>query len=75
MSVPFIIVSGLFIIGCIVLVAVILMQDERNAGGLGMGNTSAPDTHYNRNRSRAMEHGTKFGALVLAVIAVILCLI
>ena len=81
MSVPFIIVSVIFVIGCIGLVGAILLQKKRSAGGMGsiagMGNVA--DTYWDKNKSRtaegALERLTKIGAVILGVLAVVLCLI
>jgi len=80
-SVPFVIVSILYLLGCASLVGAILLQKKRSAGGMGsvagMGNVTA--THVreaNRRHAEAkLELLTKIGAVVLAVLAVVLCLI
>jgi len=81
MSIPFIILAVVFVLGCAVLVGAILLQEKRTAGGMGsiagMGNIS--DTYSGKNKSRTQEGKleliTKLGAVVLGVVAVILCLI
>ena len=81
MSVPFLILSIVFVIGCIFLVIAILMQDKRNAGGVssvaGMGNVA--DTYWGKNKSRSaegqLELFTKVGAIALGVLAMVLCII
>ena len=73
--------SVIFIIGCGLLVAAILLQKKRSAGGMGsiagMGNVA--DTYWDKNKSRShegsLELWTKIGAAILALLAVILCLI
>jgi len=81
MSIPFIIISVIFVVGCIGLVGAILLQKKRSAGGMGsiagMGNVA--DTYWDKNKGRSaegtLENLTKIGAVILAILAVILCLI
>jgi len=81
MSILFLILSIVFVIGCVFLVIAILMQDKRNAGGVssvaGMGNVA--DTYWGKNKSRSaegrLEFLTKVGAIALAVLSVILCIV
>ena len=77
----FIFLAILYVIGCVALVAAILKQDKRNAGGMGsiagMGQVS--DTYWNKNKTRdiqgTLEKWTKIGAVILAILSVVLCLI
>ena len=81
MSILFIILSVLYILGCLALVGAILLQKKRSAGGMGsiagMGNVS--DTYWDKNKRRsaegALELWTKAGAGILGFLAVVLCLI
>jgi len=80
MSIPFIILSIIYLIGCGALVAAILLQKKRAAGVgsiAGMGN--AADTYWDKNKSRSMEGSlerlTKIGGVLLGLLAVVLCLI
>jgi len=81
MSVPFIILSVVYVIGCIALVGAILLQKKRNAGGMGsvagMGNVS--DSYWDKNKSRSaegtLERWTEIGAVIIAILSVIMCLI
>ena len=81
MSVLFIILSIVFIVGCFGLVSAILLQKKRSAGGMGsiagMGNVA--DTYWDKNKRRSaegtLETWTKLGAVILAVLAVLLCLV
>ena len=81
MSVIFMVLSVIFIIGCIALVAAILLQKKRSAGGMGsiagMGNVA--DTYWDKNKRRSaegtLENWTKIGAVILALLAVLLCLV
>jgi len=81
MSVLFIILSIVFIVGCVGLVGAILLQKKRSAGGMGsiagMGNVA--DSYWDKNKGRSaegtLENMTKLGAVLLAVLAVILCIV
>ncbi|MCL1843210.1 MAG: preprotein translocase subunit SecG [Defluviitaleaceae bacterium] len=80
MSILFVILMTVFLVGCIGLVGAILLQKKRTAGGLGnaagMGNIA--DTYWDKNKSRSaegtLENWTKIGAVFLAILAVVLCL-
>ena len=77
----FIALSIVFSIGCLLLIAAILLQKKRSAGGMGsiagMGNVA--DTYWDKNKRRSgegqLEMLTKVGAVVLAVLAVLLCIV
>ena len=80
MSALFVILSVLFIISCVALIGAILLQKKRSAGGIGsvagMGNV---DSYWDKNKGRSaegtLELWTKLGAIILAILAVILCLV
>jgi preprotein translocase subunit SecG len=79
MSILYIILSILFILACLGLVTVILLQ-KKSSQGLGsiagMGNT---DTYMDRNRNRTLEGTlerlTKIGGVVLFVFSVVMCVV
>jgi preprotein translocase subunit SecG len=80
MPVFYIILGIVFMLGCIAVVAAILLQKKRTAGlgsVAGMGNAGA--TYWDKNKSRSqegqLELWTKVGAAVLMVLAIILCLL
>ena len=81
MSVPFIILSVLYAIACLALIGAILLQNKRDAGGIGsvagMGNVA--ETYWDRNKGRSMEGAlekwTKIGGVVLGVLAIVLCIV
>ena len=81
MSVLFIILSVVFAAACLALISAILLQKKRDAGGVGsiagMGNVS--ETYWDRNKGRSMEGSlekwTKFGGVILAILAIVLCLV
>ena len=80
MSVPFIILSVVFMLAAAALIFAILSQKKRDAGGVGsiagMGNV---DTHGSRYKGRTiddtLEKWTKIGGVVLGVLAIVLCLV
>jgi preprotein translocase subunit SecG len=80
MSALYIVLSILFIICCLGLVASILLQ-KKSSQGLGsiagMGNTQ--DTYWDRNRNRSMEGRlemiTKLGGVVLFIFSVVMCVV
>jgi len=80
MQVLFYILMVVFLLGCIGLVGTILLQKKRSAGGMGsiagMGNVA--DTYWDKNKARSaegkLELGTKVGAALLGILAIVLCL-
>ena len=81
MSIWFVLLAVVYVLGCIAMVMAILLQKKRSAGGMGsiagMGNVA--DTYWDKNKSRSaegsLEKWTKIAAVVLAVLAVVLCLV
>jgi preprotein translocase subunit SecG len=81
MSALFVVLSIVFLIGCVGLVGAILLQKKRSAGGLGsiagMGNVA--DSYWDKNKRRSAEGSlelwTKLGGIVLATLAIVLCLV
>ena len=81
MSIPFIILGVVYILGCAALVGTILLQKKRSAGGVGsiagMGNVA--ESYWDKNKRRSaegtLETWTKVGAALLGIFAVILCII
>ncbi|MCL2362802.1 MAG: preprotein translocase subunit SecG [Defluviitaleaceae bacterium] len=81
MSVPFIILTVVFAAVCLALISAILLQKKRDAGGVGsiagMGNVA--ETYWDRNKGRSMEGSlekwTKVGGVVIAILAIVLCLV
>ena len=81
MSVLFVILSIVCVLGCVALIGAILLQKKRSAGGIGsiagMGNVA--DTYWDKNKRRSaegtLELWTKLGAVIIAILAVILCLV
>ena len=80
MSPLYIILGILYILGCGAVVAAILLQKKNSAGigsVAGMGDVSK--TYWDKNKSRTMEgkleKWTKIGAVLLALFALVLCLV
>jgi preprotein translocase subunit SecG len=81
MSILYVILGILYILGCAAVVAAILLQKKRSAGMggsvAGMGDVSK--TYWDKNKGRTMEgtleKWTKIGAVLLALFAVVLCLV
>ena len=79
MNVPYILLSLVYIAGCVALVTIILMQKKRSGGigsVAGMGNA---DTYWDKNKGRSLEGSlekwTKIGGALLLVFSVVLCLL
>ena len=77
MSLSYLVLSIIYVLGCVALVLAILLQKKRTAGlgsVAGMGNS---DTYWDKNKSRSMEGSlekwTKIGGAVFFVLSVILC--
>ena len=69
-----IVLTIIFVIDCIVLSAIILLQEGKSAG---LGTISgAADTYWGQNKGRSMEgtlvKATKFVAVLFMVLAVVL---
>ena len=80
MSIPYVIVGVVYIIGCLSLVLAILLQKKRSAGLgsiAGMGNSS--DTYWDKNKKRSMEGSlekwTKIGGGILFAYSILLCIL
>ena len=81
MSVLFVILSIVCILGCLALIGAILLQKKRSAGGIGsiagMGNVA--ESYWDKNKSRSaegtLELWTKIGAVALAALSVVLCVV
>ena len=79
MSIPYVILSIIFLLGCMALITVILLQKKR-AGGIGsvagMGNA---DTYWDKNKGRSMEGAlekwTKIGGAVFFIGSIVICLV
>jgi len=79
MSIPFIILGVIYIVLCAGLMTVVLLQKKRSGGigsVAGMGNA---DTYWDKNKGRTLEGTlerlTVIGAIVIAVLTVVLSLI
>lgn len=79
MSIPYIILSLIYIALCIGLMTIILLQKKRSGGigsVAGMGNA---DSYWDKNKGRTLEgtleKWTKIGGCIILVFTVVLCLI
>ena len=78
MSIPYIILSVLYAIGCVVLITVILLQKKRSAGLGGMaGMGGGSQTYWDKNKGRSLE-GTlerfsKIGGALFFILSLALC--
>lgn len=68
-----IILSIIFIIDCIALTVVVLMQEGKQQG-LG-AIAGAAETYWGKNKGRSMEGGLELATRILAVVFVVLSLI
>lgn len=79
MEILYYVLAVVYILGCIALVAVILMQKKSSQGlgtVAGMGNAG---TYWDKNKGRSvegkLEKWTKILGVVMVVFTVVLCLI
>jgi len=78
MDVLYVIFAIVYIIGCITLISIIMLQKKR-AGGMGsiagMGN--AAETYLDKNKDRTMEGAlekyTKIGGAIFFIFSLIMC--
>ncbi len=80
MSILYIILSVIYLLGCVALMAVILLQKKRSTGLgsiSGMGN--AADSYWDKNKGRSMEGTlekyTKIGAAIFFVFSLVLAVL
>ena len=70
-----IVISIIFVLVCIALSVIILMQ-EGKSNGLGSAIGGMADSYWSKNKGRSMEgaleHFTRYGAIVFMVITLIL---
>ena len=71
------VINILFILDCIALTVIVLMQEGKSAG-LG-AISGAAETYWGKNKGRSMEgaleHFTRYGAIVFMIITLILNII
>ncbi|PXV85623.1 preprotein translocase subunit SecG [Lachnotalea glycerini] len=70
-----IVLTIIFVINCIVLTIIVLMQEGKSAG-LGAIGGGSTDTFWSKNKGRSMEgaleKSTKFSAILFLVLAAVL---
>ncbi|MCL2593683.1 MAG: preprotein translocase subunit SecG [Defluviitaleaceae bacterium] len=80
MSAAYIAVSILFMLLCVGLIAVVLMQKKRSAGlGGGMTGAGGQQTYWDKNKGRSLEGNLEkvskvIGGLIM-ILALVLCLL
>lgn len=79
MSIPYIILGVIYVLGCAALMVAILLQKKRTAGLgsiAGMGNS---DTYWDKNKGRSLEGSlekwTKIGGAAFMVLSLLICLL
>ncbi len=79
MSILFIILSSVYIVGCLALISMILMQKKRSAGLGGMTGMGASQNYWDKNKSRSfegkLEKYTKVAGFFLFVLTLVLCVV
>ena len=81
MSALFIVMTIVFAIACVALIGAILLQKQRDAGGVGsiagMGNVAERYADHNKGRTMEgrLETWTKIGGVILVLLALVLCIV
>ena len=79
MSILFIILSVVYILVCVGLIATILLQKKRSSGLGGLAGMGMTDTYFDRNKGRTMEGKleklTKVGVGVYFVLTLVMCVV
>ncbi len=65
------ILTVIFVIVCIALTVVVLMQEGKNAG-LSGSISGVADTYWGKNKGRSMEGALEKGTKILAVLFIVL---
>ena len=65
---------GVFVVICIALAIIILMQESKQ-NGLSGTISGAADSYWGKNKGRSMEGGLELATRILAVVFVVLSLI
>jgi len=78
-SVLFIVLCVFYLLGCVALMSIILLQKKR-AGGMGsVAGMGQADTYWDRNKGRSMEgtleKWTKIGGVLFFIFSFALCLL
>ena len=81
MGLPYILVSILYAIGCVALIAVILMQKKRSAGLGSMGGMGGGtgQSYWDKNKGRSLEGSlekySKIGGALFFIFSLVLCVL
>ena len=65
---------GLFILVCIAITIVVLMQESKQTG-LSGAISGAADTYWGKNKGRSMEGGLVRGTIIMGVIFFVLSIV
>ncbi|MBP5461358.1 MAG: preprotein translocase subunit SecG [Lachnospiraceae bacterium] len=74
MSVLFVITKVIYIIVCVVLTAIVLMQEGKNAG-LSGSISGAAETYWGKNKGRSMEGTLVMITRILAGVFIVLSIV
>ena len=69
-----IVLMGIFILVCIFLTIVVLMQESKQ-NGLSGAISGAADTYWGKNKGRSMEGGLVRGTIIMGVIFFVLSVV
>ena len=69
-----IVLMGIFILVCIFLTIVVLMQESKQ-NGLSGAISGAADTYWGKNKGRSMEGGLVRGTIIMRVIFFVLSIV
>ena len=69
-----IVLMGIFILVCIFLTIVVLMQESKQ-NGLSGAISGAADTYWGKNKGRSMEGGLVRGTIIMGVIFFVLSIV
>ncbi len=79
MSLLFTILAVLYIIGCLVLVTIILIQKKRSAGIGNLGGMGGGQTYWDKNKGRSLdgklELFTKIGGVILFIMTIVMLIV
>ena len=69
-----VLLMGLFILVCIAITIVVLMQESKQTG-LSGAISGAADTYWGKNKGRSMEGGLVRGTIIMGVIFFVLSIV
>ena len=79
MNIFLIILSLVYIVGCIGLITIILLQKKKTSGMGSLSGAGAPQTYWDRNKGRSMEgmleRYSKIGGVAFFVFSILLTVV